>query len=273
MRYHRGVGRTSGLRAPLVVMSLASVALLGCTTEITQGGTEGLTPAQAKAQTYWLKKALPVFKASCAMCHDGSMANIGYLAGMSDLDVRDTLIAFMPPLVNFGAPQSSRVLSKGAHTGPALTAVQASDILSWITAQRDAEPPLTVIESAQLTPMLCTAPPCPVNTIDLAAFGGGAGSTLNFSAMAVGPDIYLTALGVKAGSEGLYLAHPLFDSWPAGATMPTPDPTDRFFNVRLNLMPGAMAPLGDGTGGFAGFTPTNPISVRVDAIDKYRPGG
>ena len=123
-----------------------------CTGDIEDKSLQGLTPAEALAKTRWLKDAEPVFQAKCFMCHDGSMATAvpppdPYLAGMGDMAIRDTAIAYVPQLVNLGAPRSSRVLSKGMHEGPALTAQEASKILGWIQAEHDARPPAMIIET------------------------------------------------------------------------------------------------------------------------------
>jgi hypothetical protein len=232
-----------------------------------------LTPEQGKALQLWSTKALPVFKANCAMCHDGSMPDIGYLAGMTDVMIRDTAIAFVPTLVNLGAPQSSRVLTKGKHTGPALNTSQASDILAWITAERDARPPAMVIETTPFQPLLCTSgqpgsPTCPINTVDLTALGTAA--TFTFVAEALSNDLYATQLSFTAGVDGLYLEHPLLLSWPPAATMGTPDSIDRYFAATFNLAPDAKGVLG-ASATFSGFAPTNTLSIRFDAFEKKRP--
>lgn len=248
----------------MVRRAVALLVVAGCTGSIDAGGqVDNLTPAQQLAQSAWLKKALPVFKPTCTMCHDGSMAAApAYLMGMTDLDIRDTAIAFMPPVVNLGAPQSSRVATKGAHEGPALTAPQISDILIWIQYEHDARPPGMLIETAQMTPVLDGTT---VNKIDLSALGSP-GSSVNFIAQAVGPDLYMTGLGVTAGASGLSLAHPLFESYVTGMMDPTPDPADQFFNVALDLAANATAKLGDGTVTFPGFSSATAISIRFDAL-------
>src|SRR5262249_25702718 len=109
-----------GRSLPLVAIL---VGLIGCTGLIEQQGQEGLTPEQAAAQAAWLQKALPAMRANCISCHDGSMASAtptppAYLQGDSDLHIRDTIMGFMPPVVNLDSPPSSRVVVKGAHEGP-----------------------------------------------------------------------------------------------------------------------------------------------------------
>jgi hypothetical protein len=249
---------------------LVLVALAGCTGNIDETATEGLSPAAAKAQTAWVQRALPVFKAKCSSCHDGSVAgNPAYLAGKSDLDVRDTLLAFAPPLVNLSAPQSSRVITKGNHEGPALLANEATGILAWITAQRDATPPPPGVEIPQFAPMLCTTLPCPVNTVDLAS-SGAAGATLTFTATQVNgtADLYLEHITVKAGTGGVHVVHPLFESWPAGAMAATPDPQDRYFSVNVDIMTGMMEFETATT--IAGFG-SDPLGIRFDTVEMYKP--
>jgi hypothetical protein len=267
----------------VAVRSLALVLLVaGCTGNIEDKSLQGLTPEEALAKTRWLKDAEPVFQAKCFMCHDGSMAAAmpppdPYLAGMGDMAIRDTAIAYVPELVNLGAPRSSRVLSKGTHEGPALTAQEVSKILGWIEAEHDARPPAMVIETMQVT-MTSGAPA----TIMLDSLGL-TGATITFTAQPLQSDLYVTGLQVTAGADGVYFEHPLFVSYPPGAgtgsgsgsgsaVEPIPDPLDRYFSTTVDLMgAGSAAPIGDAATTFTGFSITNPISVRFDVVDKYRP--
>ncbi|MDB4956344.1 MAG: hypothetical protein JWO36_3913 [Myxococcales bacterium] len=275
-------------RPVIRLLSFGAAAYLAgaCTGDVGSSLPPGLTPAQQKAQKAWTEKALPAFKAAtCTMCHDGSMPDIGYLVGTSDLLIRDTAIAFLPQVVNLSAPQSSRVLNKGVHTGPALLVNQATDILDWITAERDARPPGAVIETPMTVPMPCVSgnpgdATCPINVVDLSALGS-MGSSFNFVATALGPDLYVTDMKFKAGPDGLHIEHPLFETWPpmaagsadAGSMMPAsvPDPIDRYFASIINLAAAGTMPLGNGITTFSGFKITDPLSIRFDVVDKVRP--
>jgi len=259
------------------------VPLFACSGSVDSGEDEGLTPEQALAQSRWLHEALPVLTAVCRECHDGSMETApipspGFLGGANDLDIRETLIAYQPTVVNLGAAQSSLLLTKGEHDGaPAFEADQASAVLGWITAEakarQDANPP---IRTGMVVSQLCTggapgSPTCPINTVDLSALNV-AGASFSFIAQAAGADLYLTNMQFTPGAEGLYVEHPIIESYPAGATDPVPDPIDRFFNVVLNLQTGAApAILGNGTASFAGFAPADPISLHFVALDKFKP--
>src|SRR5205807_2302402 len=109
---------------------------------------------------------------------------------------------------------------------------------------------------------------CPINSIDLAPLGTAA--TFTFVAEALVNDLYATNLTFTAGADGLYLEHPLFLSWPAGATMGTPDSIDRYFAATYNLAPAAKQVL-SASATFSGFSPTNGLSIRFDAFEKKRP--
>ena len=103
------------------IQALALVAFTGCTGLIDSKAGSG-TPEEIAAKKAWIETALPILTTNCGGCHNGSQAGIDFLKGDSDLGIRDTLIAFTPGVVNFDAPQSSRLLTKGPHNGPALLA-------------------------------------------------------------------------------------------------------------------------------------------------------
>ena len=176
LRYHRRVVRLGTLAI--------AVLLAACSGEIQSDIYEDLNPKDQVALEKWVEKALPVLSTKCVECHGGSMPMVAYLAGADDIAKRDTLIAYMPAVINLTAPMSSRMLTKGNHTGPALEAKEASDILSWIVAERDARgATTTVIRSEKFMAMLCTAgnpgdATCPITiscareTDVVARFGG-----------------------------------------------------------------------------------------------------
>ena len=245
----------------LALLSLVAA----CTGEIESDNLEGLPPEEQVARSAWVDKALPIFAENCNSCHGGSMPMIAYVAGADDLMKRDTLINYVPRIVNLGAPQSSRVLTKGDHTatggGPALLAPQATDILTWILAEARAHP-VTGIRTMQITATTGGM----LNTVDLTPLGVAA--TLTFNVDAVGPDAYFTNLKLTAGANGLYFEHPLIETYPAGATDPKPDPTDRFFAVQGNLMANQSITFGEtGTASISGFNVADPITFRFDVFE------
>ena len=236
-----------------------------CTGEIESDNLEGLPPAEQVARAAWVDKALPIFAASCNTCHGGTMPMIAYVAGTDDLMKRDTLVNYVPRIVNLGAPQSSRVLTKGDHSatggGPALLAPQATDILTWIIAESKAHPVMAIRSAPFIVTVGAT-----LNTIDLTPLGTAA--TLTFNVDAVGADAYFTNMKLKAGADGLYFEHPLIETYPAGTTDPKPDPVDGLFAVQGNLMPNQEILIGSGTISVSGFNVADQMGFRFDAFEK-----
>lgn len=266
-------------------LSLATIALTasGCTGLIDDGGSGGLTGEQKIARQKWTTKALPRLDENCTVCHNGSRLGIGFLEGTDELAQRDTLVGFDPAVVNLDAPASSRLLTKGLHEGPALLADQASDILDWLQAERDAVPDTTPggprLETARFAPLLCTGglpgeATCPVNTVALDDMGI-AGARVSFVAQGLASGLYVTNLRLVPGGNGAFVEHPLFVSWPLDAD-PVPDSIDRFFDVKLNLSPAATAEeqqIGGGTAAFVGFGASDEITIHFKAVDVYQVGG
>jgi mono/diheme cytochrome c family protein len=282
-----GLGTRKAMLATLVrelnmvrlsVGAVAMIALVGCTGLI-EDGTAGLTKEEAAARDAWIKGAAPVLTTNCIACHNGSRPMVEFLAGDGDLAIRDSILAFTPAVVNLDAPASSRLLTKGVHDGPALLASEASALLEWVKAEKDAQPvpegtdPKVEIEP--FIPAICTsgtppAPTCPVNDVDLTVLGL-TGAKLHFVAQALGSGLYLNQLSIIGGPDGVYLEHPLFVSYPAMAEEPTFDTIDRFFNVKINSMANETTMIGGGTAAFIGFTATDKMSIHFKVLKAYQP--
>ena len=270
-------------RRGLVRLSLVPLALLallgGCTGLIGTGegpDDEGLTPEEQAARELFITKAAPVLKTSCIACH-GVMAPT-FLAGTTDLEIRDTLLAYEPVVVNLDAPQSSRLLTKGPHSGPGLTAAELGEVLEWIRAEKDAQPdpgPSEIpLETQPFTVQPCvsgTAPSatCPINTVDLTPLGV-AGAKIEFVAPVVGTSLYINQLKLTAGAEGVFIEHPLFVSHPTGAE-PIPDTIDRYYATTMNLMATVTEQIEGGTASFGGFAPTDPVTIHFKTVKIYQP--
>ena len=94
-------------------------------------------PSLSQAERAWVEQALPVLKAQCVACHASTSTDpsINFLAGNTVWEMRQSILA--SGVVNVDVPQSSRIFTKGAHQGPAMTASQTSDLLEWLVAERD----------------------------------------------------------------------------------------------------------------------------------------
>jgi hypothetical protein len=275
---HRNMVRLSAR----TMFVMAMLAAAGCSGLIDPSGEdETLTAEELAARTAYVEKAKGHLDTYCVSCHAGSDPTVAFMVGADAMEQRASLLAFDPPAVNLEAPASSRLLTKGAHSGPALTAQQSSDILQWIQAEREAanvtETAGPTLETAAFTPVFCTdgdpgSPTCPITTVDLSGLvEGWAGAKIKFVATPLSQDLYITNLVLEGGPEGVYIEHPLFVSWPPEGE-PIPDTFDRFFNVKMNLKPTDMpAQIGGGIAPLIGFTPTNQLTITFKVVDKYRP--
>src|SRR5688572_26558402 len=235
----------------LSAFAFAALALIGCSGLIPgdDGEDDTLTPEEQAARVAYSEKAKIHRDIYSVTCRSGGDPTMAFVTGADAMAQRESLMKFDPAVVNLEALASSRLLTKREHSGPALTAQQSAEILEWITAEREAAGASgtldTGLETAAFTPLFCTSgnpgePTCPITTVDISSLvEGWAGAKIKFVATPLSQDLYVTDLAVEGGPEGVYLEHPLFVSWPQQGE-PVPDGLDRFFNVKLNMMPGAM---------------------------------
>lgn len=274
------------VRLTVPAMLMALVVATGCTGLIDDSTDPGgLTPEQAAARKSWNEGAQPMLAAACASCHGGSMANIEFLQGADATAQRETLLAYPRALINLEAPQSSQILTKGLHSGPALLADQASAVLEWVQLEKAAagstgeEEP--ILMTAQFAPQICTGglpgtATCPYNDIGLDDVGA-TGAKIRFVALALGSGLYLNNLRLNPGTGGAYIEHPLFVSYPDGKE-PVADPIDRFFAVKMNLLGTVAADspetqIAGGTAAFVGFVATDKIAIHFKLAGPHKAEG
>ena len=116
-------------RLDLVRLTVAAAAILmaaGCTGLIddTVLPTD-LEKDEANARRLWDEKAWPILEVQCGGCHT-TMPMIDFFNTngadpvANPYAVREALVAFTPAVVNLETPPSSRLLTKGFHSGPEL---------------------------------------------------------------------------------------------------------------------------------------------------------
>lgn len=257
------------------------------------GGGGTTTPEGQAALTAWTDDALPVFKNNCISCHSGQYPTVNFLQADNDTDMRTALLNFNPQVVDVNDPPGSQVLVKGSHEGPAMSATDSESVLTWINAEQASamvSDPTPVIETAQFVSQLCTGDTgmpgtadCPINYVKLDGLGLP-GASIQFVAQALGTDLYITDLYTVASTDGVYLEHPLFTTYPGpvdGQTQdPIPDLLDRFYDVKLNLAtsvnPVTCPPIGPscdhigaGASVFHDFSPTDPITISFKVLGPY----
>jgi hypothetical protein len=242
---------------------------------VIDASTTDADPSVVAAREEFASNTWPnVLQPLCASCHAGGGSGPGFLAGATAEEVRVGLLG--SGVTSLTAPSSSRLLTKGAHLGPAFNGTQASAILDWINLERVAAggAAVTIYETPPYT-MTCDG--TTVNTIELGVLGapGSSGSSISFKCTSTS-FLYATNITVTAGSEGVYINHPLFLTWNPDKT---PDEYDRLAFVKANLMAGQSELLGAGTYIFTNFNPVHPISISFrqavdpinNGIDVYRP--
>jgi hypothetical protein len=200
-------------------------------------------------------------------------------------DIHAQLMAYQPAVVNFDAPASSRILSKGLHDGPELTPDQSSSILQWLQAEQEAtqHDPMHPIQELMIPAFavqICTAGlpdnaqgTCPTNHAPMAMLGDAAaaipGAEITFTAQAL-TSLYITNLKFSGGTAGAYIEHPLFVSRPAMGD-PIPDQIDRFFDLKLDEAANATEQMSGGTHSFAGFVPTDMLEIHFKVVSAFKP--
>lgn len=265
----------------LSVSAVALVAVMGCTGLI-DGSSDGLTPSQRAARVKWEQSAYPVLRDNCVACHGGSRPMIDFLTGTTATEVHDRIMAYDPPVVNLDAVASSRILTKGQHDGPALINDQPTGLLDWLQAERDAQQAGSGsgsdqgIEVEPFNVQICTGGQpdntngtCPTNHIDISTLAMAPNVEITFIAQALGSGLYLTDLKLAGGAMGAYIEHPLFVSHPASGD-PVPDQIDRYFNLKMNLMPTTSDQISGGTAAFVNFVATDKISIHFKAASAYQ---
>src|SRR5262245_49519693 len=109
---------------PSIKHAFIVLAITGCASQ-----TDTIAQS-ASSDDAWLERALPALQAAdCVSCHSTPSPSFpegpGFLAGAAPLDIRDSLVA---------SGLGTRVVTKGAHLGEALTTEQARAVLDWLDA-------------------------------------------------------------------------------------------------------------------------------------------
>ena len=242
-----------------------ALAATGCVGDIT--GSDGDDAATAAAKAKFDADVKPVLDGFCGACHSGGMPNIEFM--MPNPDARTQMLGWKAgALVNLEAPTSSTLLTKGPHTGPALTPDQAAVMLDWIELEVIAAggEPAPTVETDRVTPV------GGLNSVDLSAIGL-TGTTLTFLYEPLATGMYLSDIKVTGGTGGAHLVNPLFVIWNEG--LAEPDPINRFGNIDLTVLEGTTSQIGGGTAVFVDVIPNSDISVHfriAEFADGTDPG-
>jgi cytochrome c553 len=147
------------MRALVLVMA-ASVALVACVAETpgdliegtgaagagtsgtaggssTSNGTTG-TGGSSAGRDFFEANVKPFMVSDCGFCHADAADPTGApdFFGLSDAEYYDTLVA--DPNMVSASPESSRLINRGVHTGPALEPGDYDTTLAWLQMEAEA---------------------------------------------------------------------------------------------------------------------------------------
>ena len=200
---------------------------------------DGSADAGPRAEEFFETRVQGMLETRCGGCHGAARSAPDFLR--PDPDVRTTLLAY-PALIDLASPRTSRLLTKGEHSGPALIASEADLIRTWIE--------LEAAEGTMVTPIAREIATTPVeihegfNQLPLDVIGLPR-TSLHFVAARVGDGMFLDSVQLSTGPMGARIEHPVFVTWVDGA--PHPDPVDRFSGLMLEVEPNSSATFDTGT--------------------------
>lgn len=262
----------------ITLLALLVLASAGCKSGMISvramgDGGVGPTPSADAAATpsaadYFASRVEPMLSSRCGACHGPDRLGPDFLRPSPD--VRTQLLSY-PALVDLDTPRSSRLLTKGEHSGPAFSTGESDLVRTWIE--------LEAAEGTMVDPRereLATSPTTireGFNALPLDALGLP-GASLHFVAARVGAGMFLDSVQIAAGPLGARVQHPIFVTWIDG--VPTPDPVDRFAGVEIAVDPNTTRAFDTGTVVLTEFPEGALLSVHFDAVGPLMapmPGG
>lgn len=247
------------------ILAALAIVTTGCSLYFDDSSSTA-PPSPSKAEREWEQNALPILREQCAACHEES-GPTGFLAGDAPEEIRATVLAYRPAIIDLGSPASSRLLTKGLHSGPTFTAQEVALLLEWIEAERDEAgvQPQPRASVGPFSPEMCSsgAPgdsTCPFNELDASSLGLPAGR-IQLVATPAGSQLVLSRMLLVASSVPIPLHHPVFVAHPVDGP-PVRDPDDQLAGVVL----AAPGPIGTGVVTLRGAEFLNsPISLDFDS--------
>lgn len=230
----------------LPLLLLLALASAGCKSGLLSNRPidGGVAPSSDGAtgpspETMFARDVQPMLDDRCGGCHGAGRSAPDFLR--PNPDERTGILSY-PALVDLSSPATSRLVTKGAHTGPALSSGETSAVLAWLRAEAAAG--TTVMPTAReyrTTPVEIHEG---FNAIALDVIGLPA-TSIHFVASRVGGGMFLDAMQLSSGPDGARLDHPVFVTWTGG--VPTPDPVDRFAGLVVTADPNSSVPFDSGT--------------------------
>lgn len=134
-----GEGAGGGLLVPMASSSTSSVSS-------SSGGESELEPSAAEKA--FVEEVYPAIAPACVSCHGTGAVGPQFLG--PDAASSYATIRKFPSIVT--SPEQSRLLTKGKHSGPALTAAQAAASTNWLELELLEHPELVTEVPTELSP-------------------------------------------------------------------------------------------------------------------------
>ncbi|HJK93759.1 MAG TPA: hypothetical protein RMH26_23675 [Polyangiaceae bacterium LLY-WYZ-15_(1-7)] len=263
--------RTSLLLSSLLLLTACDAALIEL-----RGADAGPLPtadaglpmgdagsAEDDLEARYTSEGQPLLDSRCVACHEADRTGPAFL----EAPAYETLFAY-PSLVDLDDPAGSRLLTKGAHAGPAWTATEAATVRAWLEAEAAVREPTDPSEPEDARETDPFAPTEGLNVVDLSVVGAGMdGAQMTFVASRTAAGLYLSEVRVYAGAGGVRLVHPVLVVWEEGT--PEPDPVDRFSELELRVAPYGSETFGGGNVSLVGFPEEGELSFLFDEVGGW----
>jgi hypothetical protein len=234
------------------------------------GVDAGAPTAAQKAEAQYRALEPDLVKACGGSCHGTGVSGGNPPTWLAAPDTYVSIKAFPGAIV--ADPNTSRLLLKGPHAGPALTTgtykALGDRVLTWLTAESLA---LSLQHLPETDPFTVTMG---ANSVEITKgetdTDGGtklAGAKLTFTAAKSGSILTITKLTLVApASTGVRIAHPIFNVVPPSGPSKK-DPVDTFSNLDMGVPAGQSAPLGTGDLFLFDWTDANKLQIAFTVLE------
>lgn len=228
-----------------LVFGLA-LALAACTARVPGEGVSDDDP-RAVLRGQFNSDVRPLIQRNCAQCHDGSMPLIGWMEVDEDYPTIYDRVMSWPALINIVTPEQSRLVTKGAHDGPAWASGDLPQITAWIESEAAFGSTGNEVDTMAITPAVGP------NEFDLGAIGVGdaAGCLLRFQYDFSPPIVTVNDIRVQGDADGCVLDQPVVgvvtDPDGDGTETTWYDPNHKFQNLSVVVGANEEVPIGSVT--------------------------
>ena len=214
---------------------------------------------EAAAKNAFSQNVMPILNTNCSACHVGT-PNIDFMA--PDPDTRSKILEW-PNLWDSESPAASRLVTYGAHSGPAFRDDDQQVVIDWLELEKLAESSSATAEQPEELRIDVFQLVDGNNVVDLEQVGAP-GATLTFNKESLANGLYLSELTVNAAAEKLKVKHPLFVTWVEDRA--TPDPLDRFANIDLRVEANESELIAGGIAILVGIDPASNMSIHFEEV-------